>query len=186
LHVTELELHDFRGYEELQHQFGSGTTVLVGGNGQGKTSLLEAIGWSATGKSFRGAVDATLVRQGCEQAIVRMLAIDNHGREQRIEAEIRASGRNRVLLNGRSLTRNRDRLDFLRITVFAPDDLELVKAGPGRRREYLDDLLAASAPRYRAARADYERVLKQRNALLRGGPRDPDAVSTLVVLTTSW
>jgi DNA replication and repair protein RecF len=100
---------------------------------------------------------------------------------QLLEAEIRASGRNRVQLNRHPLQRNRELLELMRITVFSPDDLELVKGGPAGRRDYLDDLLVSVSPRYDAARSDYERVLKQRNALLRGGLRGEDAASTLDV-----
>jgi DNA replication and repair protein RecF len=102
-------------------------------------------------------------------------------RVQLLEAEIRASGRNRVQLNRQAVQRTRDLLDLMRVTVFAPDDLQLVKGGPAGRRDYLDDLLAAISPRYEAARADYDRVLRQRNALLRGGLRGEDAVVTLDV-----
>jgi DNA replication and repair protein RecF len=100
---------------------------------------------------------------------------------QLLEAEIRASGRNRIQLNRHPLQRNRELLELMRITVFSPDDLELVKGGPAGRRDYLDDLLVSVSPRYDAARSDYERVLKQRNALLRGGLRGEDAASTLDV-----
>jgi DNA replication and repair protein RecF len=100
-------------------------------------------------------------------------------RVQLLEAEIRASGRNRVQLNRNAVQRSRDLLGLMRVTVFAPDDLQLVKGGPSARRDYLDDLLVVLSPRYEAARADYERVLKQRNALLRGGLRGEDAVGTL-------
>src|SRR5439155_6824623 len=100
---------------------------------------------------------------------------------QLLEAEIRSSGRNRVQLNKHALQRTRDLLGLMRVTVFSPDDLQLVKGGPAGRRDYLDDLLVAISPRYEAARGDYERVLKQRNALLRGGLRGDDAASTLDV-----
>lgn len=154
--------------------------MVLGANGQGKTTLLEAVGWVATTQSFRGVPDAALVRNGCDVAIVRA-EFERDGREQRLEAEIRVTGRNRILLNRRPLARRRDLADSLRVTVFSPDDLELVKGGPAERRRYLDDLLGSSAPRYDAARADYERVLRQRNALLKGGLRGPDDESTLEV-----
>jgi len=102
-------------------------------------------------------------------------------RVQLLEAEIRAGGRNRVQLNRNVVQRSRDLLGLMRVTVFAPDDLQLVKGGPAGRRDYLDDLLVALSPRYEAARTDYDRVLKQRNALLRGGLRGDDAVATLDV-----
>lgn len=178
--LNRLWLTDFRCYREVELAPAEGSTVVVGPNGQGKTTLLEAIAWVASTESFRGVPDAALVRDGCDVAIVRA-EFERDGREQRLEAEIRATGRNRILVNRHPLARRRDLAGSLRVTVFSPDDLELVKGGPAQRRRYLDDLLAASAPRYDAARADYERVLRQRNALLKGGLRGPDDESTLEV-----
>jgi DNA replication and repair protein RecF len=180
VHLAGLWLTDFRCYESATLRFPPGVTVICGANAQGKTSLLEAVGWAATGKSFRGVPDGALVRAGCDAAILRAEVVDD-ARVQLLEAEIRATGRNRVQLNRNPVQRTRDLLDLMRVTVFAPDDLQLVKGGPAGRRDYLDDLLAALSPRYEAARADYERVLKQRNALLRGGLRGEDAVGTLDV-----
>ena len=165
MRVTALTLTDFRCYHSAQVTLPAGVTVIAGANGQGKTSLLEAIGWAATAGSFRGVPDAALVRTGADQAVLRMEVEDN-GRIQLLEAELRAQGRNRVRLNRHPLGRARDLLGLLRVTVFAPDDLQLVKGGPVERRRYLDDLLVAITPRYEAARADFERVLRQRNALL--------------------
>jgi DNA replication and repair protein RecF len=180
MHLTGLWLTDFRCYREAVLRFPPGVIVVRGANAQGKTSLLEAIAWAATGHSFRGVPDAALVRTGCEAAIVRAEAADGD-RVQLLEAEIRAAGRNRVRLNRQPVTRARDRAEFVRVTVFAPDDLQLVKGGPGGRRGYLDDLLVAVAPRYAGARTDYDRVLRQRNALLRGGIRTADDDATLEV-----
>jgi DNA replication and repair protein RecF len=179
--VTLVELTDFRCYESVRLELPAGITVVRGDNGQGKTSLLEAVAWGALGRSFRGVVDAALVRDGSEQAIVRLAIEDATGRARRVEAELRAVGRNRVLLDGHPLTRTRDLLGALRVTVFAPDDLDLVKGGPANRRTYLDDLLVDVGPRYAAARSDYDRVLRHRNALLKGGVRDADARATLEV-----
>jgi DNA replication and repair protein RecF len=179
-YVEHLDLRDFRCFESLDLRFGPGTTVLVGRNGAGKTSLLEAVGWVARARSFRGVPDAALVRHGCEQAILRADVV--HGeRRQLLEAEIRAAGRNRVLLNKHAIARTRDLHGLLRSTMFAPDDLQLVKGGPSERRDYLDDLLVMLAPRYDAASTDFDRVLRQRNALLRSGVRDPDDEATLAV-----
>ncbi|HEY7133939.1 MAG TPA: DNA replication/repair protein RecF [Acidimicrobiia bacterium] len=178
--VEQLQLRDFRCFAELELTLTPGTTVLVGPNGAGKTSLLEAVGWVARAKSFRGVADAALVRRGSEHAVVRAEVV--HGeRRQSLEAEVRATGRNRVLLNKHPIARNRDLFGLLRVTMFAPDDLQLVKGGPAERRDYLDDLLVMSAPRYDAARSDFERVLRQRNALLKGGVRDQDDDATLAV-----
>ncbi|MFM7060657.1 MAG: DNA replication/repair protein RecF [Actinomycetes bacterium] len=178
--LVRLWLTDFRCYEGLELEFPSGCTVITGANGQGKTSLLEAVEWIATGRSFRGVPDAALTRAGTDAAIVRA-EVERAGGHIRVEAEIRASGRNRILVNGQALARRRDLVDGLRATVFSPEDLELIKGGPTMRRGFLDDLLAASAPRYEALRSDYERVLRQRNALLKGGLRDADALPTLEV-----
>jgi DNA replication and repair protein RecF len=120
------------------------------------------------------------VRTRADAAILRAEVVDG-ARVQLLEAEIRARGRNRVQLNRHPLQRTRDLLGLMRVTVFAPDDLQLVKGGPAGRRDYLDDLLVAISPRYEAARAGYDRVLRQRNALLRGGLRGDEAVSTLDV-----
>ena len=180
MHLSSLELTDFRCYRGVQLALPDGVTVLVGDNGEGKTSLLEAAGWVATARSFRGVNDAALVRAGEERAILRAEVVDDD-RHQSLEAELRAVGRNRVLLNRNPLTRTRDLLGLLRVTVFSPDDLQLVKSGPAERRQYLDDLLVAIAPRYEAARADFDRVLRHRNALLRGHARDDETVATLDV-----
>jgi DNA replication and repair protein RecF len=178
--VARLALTDFRCYSEVDLVLPSGVTVVSGANGEGKTSLLEALGWAATTRSFRGVPDAALVRSGTEAAYMRV-SVQESDREQLMEAEIRAVGRNRVRVNRHPLTRARDLLGLVRVTVFAPDDLQLVKGGPAERRAYLDDLLVAVAPRYDAVRTEVDRVLKQRNALLRQGMRGPDAESTLVV-----
>jgi DNA replication and repair protein RecF len=180
MYLAGLWLTDFRCYRSAELRFPAGVTVICGANAQGKTSLLEAVGWAATGKSFRGVPDSALVRSGTDAAILRAEVVEGP-RVQLLEAEIRAAGRNRVQLNRHPVQRTRDLLELMRVTVFSPDDLQLVKGGPAGRREYLDDLLVAVSPRYEAARADYERVLRQRNALLRGGVRGEEAVATLDV-----
>lgn len=180
MRLQHLWLTDFRCYRELDLEFREGVTVFRGANGEGKTSLLEAIGWAATARSFRGVADRALVRVGAEVAIVRS-ALERDGNDVLIEAEIVATGRNRILVNKQTLPRRRELERSLRVTVFSPDDLNLVKGSPGRRRNFLDDLLVASAPRYSAARADFDRVLKNRNALLRSGARTPHAAGTLDV-----
>jgi DNA replication and repair protein RecF len=178
--VEHLQLRDFRCFAALDLPLTPGTTVLVGPNGAGKTSLLEAVGWVARARSFRGVPDAALVRRGSEQAVLRADVVEGE-RRQTLEAEVRASGRNRVLLNKHPIARNRDLFGLLRVTMFAPDDLQLVKGGPSERRDYLDDLLVMLAPRYDAAHGDYDRVLRQRNALLKSGVRDEDDDATLAV-----
>jgi DNA replication and repair protein RecF len=178
--VGHLWLANFRCLGEIDVELSSGLTVLQGANGQGKTSLLEAVGWVARARSFRSVTDAMLVRSGAAEAIVRA-EVTTSGRQQLFEAEIRVTGRNRILCNRQPVTRARDLHGLLRVTVFAPDDLTLVKGGPAERRDFLDELLAMLAARYDAARSDFERVLKQRNALLRSGVREEEARFTLDV-----
>jgi DNA replication and repair protein RecF len=178
--VGHLWLADFRCLAEIDVELASGLTVVQGANGQGKTSFLEAIAWVARARSFRGVTDAMLVRSGATEAIVRA-EVTTSGRQQLFEAEIRATGRNRIMCNRQAITRARDLHGLLRVTVFAPDDLTLVKGGPAERRDFLDELLAMLAARYDAARSDFERVLKQRNALLRSGVREDEARFTLDV-----
>jgi len=175
-------LTDVRSYAEVDIELAPGLTALLGDNGQGKTNVLEAIAWLATLASFRGAPTEALIRRGADRAVIRAEG-EREGRAILIEAELVASGRNRVLVNRQPLKRARDLLGVLRVTVFAPDDLELVKGGPGERRGYLDDALVASHPRYDALRRDVDKILKQRNALLKGshGRLDGDAAFTLDV-----
>lgn len=181
MRLALLSLRDFRCYEEVTVEPPPGATVVRGANGQGKTSLLEAIGWVATARSLRGVPDAALVRAGADEAIVRA-ELQIGDREVLVEAAIRAVGRNRVLVNKQSASRRRDLGEHLRVTVFAPDDLDLVKGSPSRRRQYLDELLESSSPRFGATRQELERVLKQRNALLRGRVRSESERITLDVL----
>jgi DNA replication and repair protein RecF len=180
MHLARLWLTDFRCYAHAELELTTGVTVIAGANAQGKTSLLEAAAWIATGASFRGVPDAALVRAGRDVAVVRAEIVEGE-RGQRFEAEIRAAGRNRVQVNGQSLRRVQDRAEVLRVTVFAPDDLQLVKSGPAGRRAYLDDLLVATAPRFAAVRVEYDRVVRQRNALLKLGLRSRDDEHTLEV-----
>lgn len=179
MHLATLELTDFRCYPSVQLDLPPGVILVTGANGQGKTSLLEAVAWPALTRSFRGVPDEALIRTGADQAYLRATVVDDATR--RVDVEFKRSGRNRVLLNGHPTARTRDLMGTLRVTVFAPDDLQLVKGGPAGRRLYLDDLLTASVPRYAAVRADVDRVLRHRNALLRGGVRDQEARDTLTV-----
>jgi DNA replication and repair protein RecF len=166
LRVTHLSLADFRSYASLEVGFEGGVTAFVGPNGQGKTNLVEAIGYVATLDSHRVATDQPLVRFGAPRAIVRA-AVERDGRTQLVEIELNPGGANRARLNRNQVTRPRDVLGVLRTVLFAPEDLALVKGDPGERRRFLDELLVARSPRFAGVRADYDRVLKQRNTLLR-------------------
>jgi DNA replication and repair protein RecF len=166
MHLSQLSVTDFRSYAQVELELPAGVSALVGPNGQGKTNLVEAAGYLARLGSHRVAHDAPLVREGAERAIVRgMVAAD--GRETLLEVEITPGKANRARRGGAPLSRARDLLGSLRTVLFAPEDLAVVKGDPAGRRDFLDDLLVARAPRYAAVREDYERVLKQRNALLK-------------------
>jgi DNA replication and repair protein RecF len=182
LRLERVWLTDFRSYPEAEVELAPGLTALLGDNGQGKTNLLEAVGWLATLGSFRGAPTEALVRRGAERAVIRAEG-EREGRKILLEAELVASGRNRVLVNRQPLQKARDLLGVVRVSVFSPDDLELVKGGPTERRRYLDEALVASHPRYDALRTEVDKVLKQRNALLKGcgGRLDDGAAFTLDV-----
>jgi DNA replication and repair protein RecF len=166
LHVAHLSLVDFRSYPALDIDLPPGVAVFVGPNGEGKTNLVEALGYAATQSSHRVAADAPLVRQGTDRAIVRTTVV-REDRQVLVELEIVPGRANRARLNRAPLPRTRDALGVLRTVLFAPEDLALVKGDPGERRTFLDDLLVARAPRLAAVRQDYDRVLKQRNALLK-------------------
>lgn len=165
--VRSLELIDFRNYRSAQVIFDSGTTAVVGDNGQGKTNLAESLGYLATLDSFRGSPTDALIRIGADSAIVRAEVRHDDGRELLIEAEISRNGRNRVLVNRQRLTRSRELLGVIRVSVFSPDDLSLVKGGPGERRRFMDDSLVALAVKHDALRLEIDRILKQRNSLLK-------------------
>jgi DNA replication and repair protein RecF len=164
--VRRLSLRDFRSYAEAEIALSPGVTVVSGRNGTGKTNLLEAIGYLATLRSFRGTPTDALARVGAERAIVRGEMLIEE-RSVLIETEIVLAGRARTLVNKQALKRTRDLAEILRISVFSPEDLTLVKGGPSERRGWLDDALVAQHPRYGALVDDVERVLKQRNALLK-------------------
>lgn len=184
MYIRHLQVTDFRSWDHVDVPLEPGPSVLVGQNGRGKTNLLEAIGYVATLSSHRVATDAPLVRQGCERALVRT-AVVNEDRELTVELEIAAGRANRARVNRGAVGRPRDVLGILRTVLFSPEDLALVRGDPGERRKFLDELLVQRAPRYAGVRSDYDKVLKQRNALLKSAGKkrgdDPYAASTLDV-----
>jgi DNA replication and repair protein RecF len=166
VHVTHLQLVDFRSYPALELTLPPGVVTFVGANGQGKTNLLEAIGYVATLGSHRVSADAPLVREGAQQAVIRSRIVRGE-RAALAEIEIVAGRANRVRLNRRQLARPRDLLGLLSTVLFAPEDLAMVKGDPAERRRFLDGLLVARTPRLAGVISDYERVLRQRSTLLR-------------------
>ncbi|BDM73485.1 DNA replication and repair protein RecF [Streptomyces nigrescens] len=166
MHVTHLSLADFRSYARVEVPLDPGVTAFVGPNGQGKTNLVEAVGYLATLGSHRVSSDAPLVRMGAERAVIRA-AVAQGERQQLIELELNPGKANRARINRSSQVRPRDVLGIVRTVLFAPEDLALVKGDPGERRRFLDELITARSPRMAGVRADYDRVLKQRNTLLK-------------------
>jgi DNA replication and repair protein RecF len=166
VHVAHLSLTDFRSYPQAELALQPGVTALVGPNGQGKTNLVEAVGYVATLGSHRVAQDAPLVRAGAERAVVRASVVRDE-RPTLVEIEITPGRANRARINRGPVPRAREVLGLLRTVLFAPEDLALVKGDPGERRRFMDDLLVARAPRYASVRQDYERVVRQRSALLK-------------------
>jgi DNA replication and repair protein RecF len=194
VYLQRLWLTDFRSYQDAEFEPASqGITLVSGANGEGKTNLLEAVGFLATLRSFRGSPTDALVRVGAPdgRAVVRAEGV-RESRRLLVEAEVTRAGRARAQINRQPLRRSRDLPDGFCVTVFTPDDLALVKSGPQHRREYLDGLLGSLHPRHEATITEVERVIKQRNALLKsaagssGGGRSlaPDVISTLDVWDT--
>jgi DNA replication and repair protein RecF len=166
MHVTHLSLADFRSYARVEVPLDPGVTAFVGPNGQGKTNLVEAVGYLATLGSHRVSSDAPLVRMGADRAVIRA-QVRQGERQQLVELELNPGKANRARVNRSSQVRPRDVLGIVRTVLFAPEDLALVKGDPGERRRFLDELITARAPRMAGVRSDYERVLKQRNTLLK-------------------
>lgn len=166
MHVAHLSLTDFRSYHQVELPLEPGITALVGPNGQGKTNLVEAVGYVATLGSHRVPSDAALVRHGASRAVVRAKVV-REARSTLVEVEVTPGKANRARVNGGSPGRARDVLGILRTVLFAPEDLALVKGDPDGRRRFLDDLLVQLTPRIAGVIGDHERVLRQRSALLK-------------------
>ncbi len=188
MQLTRIELLDVRSYAQATLEVGAGVTVLVGSNAQGKTNLLEAIHRAATGGSHRVASDAPLVRAGADVGIIRLEVRTDEGRRRSLELEIGSNRRNRTKVDGQDVQRAADAAGVLRIVLFAPEDIGIVRGDPVDRRRFLDALLGQRRPAFARVRSDYERALRQRNQLLkqaralRGSARDA-AAATIDVWT---
>jgi DNA replication and repair protein RecF len=185
--VRRLELTDVRSYEHVTLELEPGVSVLVGPNAQGKTNLLEAVLRAATGSSHRVAGDQPLVRVGAELGVIRCELTTDEGRRRTVELEI-GGGRRRTRVDGQDVRRAAEAVGVLRVVLFAPEDVGIVRGDPSERRRFLDEVLSQRRPAFAAARGEYERVLRQRNQLLKqarglkGAARDA-ATSTLDVWT---
>lgn len=183
--VKEVRLTDFRSYERLDVSLEPGTTTFVGANGQGKTNLVEAIAYASVLSSHRVATDSGLVRNGAQRAVIGVDVVRDD-RSTLIELELNPGRANRARLNRSPVQRPRELVGLLRTVLFAPEDLALVKGEPSDRRRFIDELLIQRTPRLQAVKLDYERILKQRNALLRSAAHegrhiDANVMSTLDV-----
>jgi DNA replication and repair protein RecF len=171
VHVSHLTLHGYRSYDSLEVPLTAGVTAFVGRNGQGKTNIVEAIDYLSRLTSHRVSSDAPLVKQGGDQAVIRAVVVKD-GRDALIEVEINPGRSNRARVNRSALPRSRDLVGLVRTVLFSPEDLSLVKGEPSDRRRFLDDLMVLRTPRMTGVKADYERVLRQRNALLKNAIAD--------------
>jgi DNA replication and repair protein RecF len=193
MYVDHVQLTDFRSYESVDLPLHAGVTTFVGANGQGKTNLVEAIEYLSTMSSHRVASEVPLVRSGAARALLRAGVQAGMGDPRRLtlELEINPGKANRARLNRSPLRSAREIIGLLRTVVFSPGDIAIVKGDPSERRRFLDDLVVVRWPRLAGVRADYERVLRQRNTLLkslsgrlRGNPPPADAGATLDVWDT--
>jgi DNA replication and repair protein RecF len=184
MYVRHLGLREFRSWPQIDIELEAGRTVFVGPNGYGKTNLVEALWYSATLGSHRVATDAPLIRAGAPRAVISTIVV-NEGRELAVDIEITAGKVNKARLNRSPVRSPREVLGVLRAVLFAPEDLALVRGDPSERRRYLDELATLRRPTLAAVRADYDRVVRQRTALLKTAAgqrsRDPGLLSTLDV-----
>jgi DNA replication and repair protein RecF len=184
MHVKHLTLSNFRNYETVELPLTTGVNLLVGKNGQGKTNLAEAIFFAATLSSHRVSGYLPLIRQGENKAIVRVLA-RFEDRENLLELELNADSPNRARINKSETPRVRDILGYVNAIIFSPEDLDIVKRDPSNRRAFIDELIVQLSPRMSAVYSDYERVLKQRNTLLKSAKNMTSSNSGLSTLD-SW
>lgn len=163
--VSQLALTDFRNYESANVALLPGANLFVGSNGQGKTNLVEALGYLSTLGSHRVSSEQAMIRQGCDSAIVRA-RLEHDERALLVEVQLNRGSANRAQVN-RSPIKTRELPRYFSSVLFAPEDLALVRGEPSGRRRFLDELLVLRSPRFTAVLADYDRVLRQRNTLLK-------------------
>lgn len=180
MHIRSLHLGDFRSWRQLDLELEPGITVFTGPNGNGKTNIVEAVGYLAHLSSHRVNTDTALVRQGQDAARISATAV-NHGRELTAHLVLNSHGANQAAVNRTQVKNQRGIAGVVRTTLFAPEDLALVRGEPEQRRQFLDQTMIARYPRLAGVKSDYDKALRQRNALLRSGDNDESALATLDV-----
>ncbi|WP_216892021.1 DNA replication/repair protein RecF [Nocardia alni] len=170
MYVRTVTLRDFRSWDQVDLELSPGRTVFLGSNGNGKTNLIEAVGYLSTLGSHRVSSDAPLIRLDTQRSRIGATVV-NSGRELRIDMELNQGSANRAQINRSPVRRTREILGILQTVLFAPEDLALVRGDPSERRRFLDELCTARLPRLAAVRSDYDRVLRQRSALLKTAGR---------------
>jgi DNA replication and repair protein RecF len=173
MQISKLTLNTFRNHENLELSFPAGATTIVGRNGRGKTNIVEAVHYLATLGSHRVSQDAPLIQSGKNSATISA-NVEKHNRQAHVELTINYPGTNKVLLNGNPLVKTKDILGLVTTVIFSPEDLDLVKGEPSARRKFIDELSTQLTPKFSNTRSDFERILKQRNTLLKSlGRRSP-------------
>lgn len=167
MRLTDLAVTDFRSWVDASLTLDPGVTLLLGANAQGKTNLVEAVIRAATGSSHRVASDQALVRLGAQLAVVRLGAVADDGRRRQLAVEVAPGARARTRVDGNEVQRASEALGVVKVVAFAPEDVAIIRGDPDGRRRFLDDLLGQRRPAYAATRSDYDRVVRQRNQLLR-------------------
>jgi DNA replication and repair protein RecF len=186
MHVISLTAVDFRSYSFVEINLEPGVTTFIGSNGQGKTNLVEAISYCSTLSSHRVSQDLPLVKSDQPRAIVRT-GVKYLDRTNWLEVEIWPSKTNKAKLNGSDCKKTKEILGILQTVTFSPEDLILVKGDPGERRHFLDELLVQKSSSYAGIKSDYDRVLKQRNALLKSaGPARKNNLESVLATLDVW
>lgn len=178
MYITTLALKDIRIIQSCDLELDQGVTAFVGDNGQGKTSILESIYWASHTKSFRHVNNDDVIRKNCESASIKLQLTDGK-RPQDIVAVINRIGRDSVMVNGQKLKKIQDLLGTLRVSIFTPDDLDIIKGSSSLRRDVLDETLKQISPKYVSAYSDYMRALKQKNAFLKSDEFDRGVLDVL-------
>ena len=176
--IKSIELADYRNYEELNLQFDRGTTILYGDNAQGKTNILEAVYLAATTKSHKGSKDREIIRFGREEAHIRTY-LEKEGVETRVDMHLRKAGSKGIAIDGQKIKRAADLLGLCNVVFFSPEDLGIIKNGPSERRRFVDMELCQLDSIYLNDLNNYNKIVNQRNKLLKDMYLSPGLKETL-------